>query len=178
MKDKMIILRTNSAADSTAADDARVSEEQVFKVAKRKAAEKERRTKKRNERPPPSEEEKTLPARPAKRIKSVVSRQRKTAGSSKGNVSKPNPISNSEAQTSKHFDPIDYTKPLNVILPSSPSSSSSSSEGTPFDYSTDTAEILRKSDKNLNKIQKNNPPKKKTPLKKTPQKTPFKFRCL
>jgi hypothetical protein len=103
----------------------------------------------------------------------VVSRQRKAAGSSKGNISKSNPVSNSEAQTPKQTSPIDYTKPLNVILPSS-SSSSSSSESTLSDYSTDTQEILRKSAKDLNKIKKNNKkktPLKKIPLKKAPQKT-------
>ncbi|WJX18703.1 NADH:ubiquinone reductase (H(+)-translocating) [Trifolium repens] len=158
----------NSAADDTAAIDERVSEEQVVRIAKRKAVEKERRTKKRNERPAATEEDQ--PVKAPKRIKTVVSRQRKTAGSSKGNVSEPNPVSNTEAQTS----PIDYTKPLKVILPCSPSSSSSS-EGTPSDYSTDTAELLRKSAKNLNKIQKKTPlkkaPLKRTPMKKTPKKT-------
>jgi hypothetical protein len=46
-----------------------------------------------------------------------------------------------------------------------PSSSSSSSESTLSDYSTDTAEILRKSAKNLKTIKGNN--KKKAPQKTT-----------
>jgi hypothetical protein len=106
----------NSAADDTFANDERVSEEQVVRIAKRKAVKNERRTKKRYERPAATEE--NQPVRAPKRIKSVVSRERKAAGTSKGNVSKPNPVSNSEAQT----PPIDYTTPLKVILPSSPSS--------------------------------------------------------
>ncbi|KAK2436293.1 hypothetical protein QL285_021295 [Trifolium repens] len=155
----------NSAA---ADDDERVSEEQGVEVAKRKAIEKEKRSKKRNERPAAIEEDQ--PVKVSKRLKSVVSGQKKAAGSSKGNVSKSNPISNSEAQTS----PIDYTKPLNVILPYS--QSSSSSESTLSNYSTDTQEVLRNSTKHLNKLKKNNPPKKKIPLKgthikKTPKKT-------
>jgi hypothetical protein len=69
----------DNADDATAADDTRVSEEQVVKIDEGKATEKERRSKKRNERPLPSEEEKTSPARPTKRIKSVVYRQKKVA---------------------------------------------------------------------------------------------------
>ncbi|KAK2450789.1 hypothetical protein QL285_009889 [Trifolium repens] len=88
----------------------------------------------------------------------------KAAGTSKGNVSEPNPISNSEAQT----PPIDYTKPLNVILPSP--QPLSSSESTSSDYSTDSSELLRKSSKYLNKTHKKTP-MKKAPFKRTLKKT-------
>ncbi|KAK2420575.1 hypothetical protein QL285_031286 [Trifolium repens] len=159
-----------SEDNSVTEDDERISEEQVARIAKRKAVEKERRTNKRNERPAAVEED--LPVRSPKRIKTVVSKK-KAAGTSKGNVSKPKTVSNAEAQT----PPIDYTEPLRVILPSPKpsSSSSSSSEGTSSDYSTDSSELLRKSSKNLNKIQKETPkkkiPLKRTPKKKTPKKT-------
>jgi hypothetical protein len=133
------------------------------------AAKKEKRTKKRNERPPPSEEEKTSPARPTKRIKSLASRQRKAADPSKGNISKPNADSTSKAQPLNPSPPIDYSKPLNVILPSpQPLSSSSSSEGTSSDYSTDSSELLRKSAKYLKKAQKETPKKTKN---KQPEET-------
>ncbi|KAK2403232.1 hypothetical protein QL285_052688 [Trifolium repens] len=136
--------------------------------AKAEAAEKEKRTKKRNERPPPSKEEKTSPARPTKRIKSLASRQRKVADPSKGNISKPNADSTSEAQPLNPSPSIDYTKPLNVILPSPQPLSSSSSEGTSSDYSTDSSELLRKSAKNLKKAQKETPKKTKN---KQPEET-------
>ncbi|KAK2444065.1 hypothetical protein QL285_015120 [Trifolium repens] len=146
-----------SEDNSATEDDERITEEQVAKIAKRKAVEKERRSKKRNERPAAAEEDQ--PVRATKRIKTVASKK-KVAGTSKGNVSKPKTISNSEAQT----PPIDYTEPLRVILPS-PQPLSSSSKGTFSDTSTDSSELLRKSSKHFNKIQK------ETPMKKTPEKT-------
>ncbi|KAK2422401.1 NADH:ubiquinone reductase (H(+)-translocating) [Trifolium repens] len=155
----------DQSEDSSATeDDERVTEEQIARIVQRKPVEKERRTKKRNDRPAAAEED--LPIRAPKRKKTVVSKQMKAVGTSKGNVSEPNPVSNSEAQT----PPIDYTKPLNVILPSPQPLSSSSSEGTSSDYSTDSSELLKKSSKYLNKTHKKTP-MKKAPLKMTPKKT-------
>ncbi|KAK2448968.1 hypothetical protein QL285_008207 [Trifolium repens] len=86
------------------------------------------------------------------------------------NVSEPNRVNNSESQE----PPIDYTKPLKVILPSPQPLSSSSSEGTYSDTSTDSSELHRKSTKNLNKHNKTTPvkkaPLKRTLIKKTPKK--------
>jgi hypothetical protein len=146
-------------------------------------AKKEKRTKKRYDRPPPSEEDQA-PARAAKRTKTRASKP-------SGKISKSNTRSIPIAQESisqpqpspipQNQNPftstIDMTKPLSMMLPNQTtatnllsSPSSSSPEGTPSDYSTDTAEILRKSSKHLNKLKKK-APMKKVPLKKTPKKT-------
>ncbi|KAK2382130.1 hypothetical protein QL285_069683 [Trifolium repens] len=135
-----------------------VTEEQVTKIAQRKAVQKERRSKKRNERPEEAEEDQSV--RAPKRKKTVVSKK-KAADTSKGNISKPNTDSVSNAQPLNQSPPIDFTKPINMIPPS-PQPSSSSSEGTSSDTSTDSLELIEK----LNKIQKEKS-KKKIPVKKT-----------
>ncbi|KAK2404216.1 hypothetical protein QL285_053580 [Trifolium repens] len=157
-----------SEDNSATEDDERVTEEQVAKIVQRKAIEKERRSKKRNERPATAEEDQ--PVRATKRIKTVVAKK-KVAGTSKGNISKPNADSTSEAQLLNPSSPIDYTKPLNKILPSPQllSSSSSSSEWTFSDTSTDSSELLIRFDK----FQKEKS-KKKIPVKRTPMKKPLK----
>jgi hypothetical protein len=169
----------DTGAERLAAEERAKAEAEAAKRALQ--AKKEKRTKKRNDRPHPSEEDQAS-VRPAKRTKTRAS---KPSGKiSKSNTSsipiaqnlpsQPQPPPISQKQTKPT---IDMTKPLSMMLPnqttattllSSPStspSSSSSSEGTPSDYSTDTAELLRKSFKHLNK------PKKKVPLKKVPLKT-------
>ncbi|KAK2374568.1 hypothetical protein QL285_075521 [Trifolium repens] len=135
-----------------------VTDEQVAKIAQRKAIQKERRSKKRNERPEDTEEDQ--PVRAPKRKKTVVSKK-KAADTSKGNISKPNTDSVSNAQPLNQSPPIDFTKPINMIPPS-PQPSSSSSEGTSSDTSTDSSELIEK----LNKIQKEKS-KKKIPVKRT-----------
>ncbi|KAK2354089.1 hypothetical protein QL285_091648 [Trifolium repens] len=151
--------KDQSEDNSATEDDERVTEEQVAKIVQRKAVEMERRSKKRNERPVDAEEDQ--PVRAPKKKKTVVSKT-KVADTSKGNISKPNADSTSEAQPLNPSPPIDYSKPLNVILPSpQPLSSSSSSEGTSSDYSTDSSELLRKSAKYLKKAQKETPKKTK-----------------
>ncbi|KAK2428868.1 hypothetical protein QL285_027353 [Trifolium repens] len=139
---------------SATEEDEQVTEEKLAKIAQRKAVGKERRSKKRNERPVATKDD--LPVRVPKRKKTAVSNP-KAAGTSKGNVSESNPVSNAEAQE----PPIDYTKPLNVVLPSPQHISSSSSEGTSSDTSTDSSELLRKSSKYLKKTQKKTPKKTK-----------------
>jgi hypothetical protein len=141
----------------------------VAKIVQRKAVEKERRSKKRNERPAAAEEDQ--PVRATKRIKTVVAKK-KADGTSKGNISKPNVDSTSEAQP-LNSSPIDYTKPLNVIPPSPQplSSSSSSSEGTFSDTSTDSSELLIRLDKFQKEKSKKKIPVKRTPMKKTLKKT-------
>ncbi|WJX51640.1 hypothetical protein P8452_37817 [Trifolium repens] len=158
-----------SEDNSATEDDERVTEEQVAKIIQRKAVEKERRSKKRNERPAAVEEDQ--PVRATKRIKTVVAKK-KAAGTSKGNISKPNADSTSEAQP-LNPSPIDYTKPLNVIPPSPQplSSSSSSSEGTFSDTSTDSSELLIRLDKLQKEKSKKKIPVKRTPMKKTLKKT-------
>ncbi|KAK2381188.1 hypothetical protein QL285_068815 [Trifolium repens] len=158
-----------SEDNSATEDDERVTEEQVAKIVQRKAVEKERRSKKRNERPAAAEEDQ--PVRATKRIKTVVAKK-KAAGTSKGNISKPNADSTSEAQP-LNPSPIDYTKPLNVIPPSPQplSSSSSSSEETFSDTSTDSSELLIRLDKFQKEKSKKKIHVKRTPMKKTLKKT-------
>ncbi|KAK2397023.1 hypothetical protein QL285_058647 [Trifolium repens] len=143
-----------------------VTEEQVTKIAQRKAVQKERRSKKRNERPEDAEEDQ--PVRAPKRKKTVVSKK-KAADTSKGNISKPNTDSVSNAQPLNQSPPIDFTKPINMIPPSpQPSSSpSSSSEGTFSDTSTDFSELLIRLDKLQKEKSKKKIPVKRTPMKKT-----------
>ncbi|KAK2356306.1 hypothetical protein QL285_093651 [Trifolium repens] len=151
--------KDQSEDNSATEDDERVTKEQVAKIVQRKAVEKERRSKKRNERSVDAEEDQ--PVRAPKKKKTVVSKT-KAADTSKGNISKPNADSTSEAQPLNPSPPIDYSKPLNVILPSpQPLSSSSSLEGTSSDYRTDSSELLRKSAKYLKKVQKETPKKSK-----------------
>ncbi|KAK2397478.1 hypothetical protein QL285_059047 [Trifolium repens] len=159
-----------SEDNSATEDDERVTEEQVAKIVQRKAVEKEMRSKKRNERPAAAEEDQ--PVRATKRIKTVVAKK-KVAGTSKGNISKPNADSTSEAQPLNPSSPIDYTKPLNEILPSPQllSSSSSSSEGTFSDTSTDSSELLIRFDKFQKEKSKKKIHVKRTPMKKTLKKT-------
>ncbi|KAK2450148.1 hypothetical protein QL285_009282 [Trifolium repens] len=138
-----------------------VTEEQMSKIAQRKAVEKGRRSKKRSERPAAAIED--LPVRAPKKKKTVVSKK-KAAGTSKGNISKPNTDSARDAQPLNQSPPIDFTKPLNVILPNPQpiSSSSSSSEGTLSDASIDSSEVIERFDK----VQKEKS-KKKIHVKKT-----------
>ncbi|WJX94404.1 hypothetical protein P8452_75823 [Trifolium repens] len=165
----------DNAANATAAEESvRIPENQEVK-AEVKAAEKadatkeERRSKKRNERPPASEEDK--PVRATKRTKSVAPRPPlKAASISKGNVSEPNTSSNFEAQAQNQPPPstsIDFTKPLRMIVPTSissdSSSSDSSSEGTLTDSSSETiSEIIKRAPKPKPKPKQ----KTKTPLPK------------
>ncbi|KAK2443308.1 hypothetical protein QL285_014422 [Trifolium repens] len=155
--------QVNSGAEGLATEENEgVTEEQLASIAQRKAAEKEKRTKKRNERSVDAEEDQ--PVRATKRKKTVV--KRKAADTSKGNASKPNTDSLSSAQPSKQSSPIDFTKPLKVVLPNPqpPSSSSSSSEGTLSDSSIDSTELLAKFDKLEKEKEKE---KKKKPVKKS-----------
>ncbi|KAK2374399.1 hypothetical protein QL285_075365 [Trifolium repens] len=147
-----------------------VTEEQVTKIAQRKAVQKERRSKKRNERPEIAEEDQ--PVRAPKRKKTVVSKK-KAADTSKGNISKPNTDSVSNAQPLNQSPPIDFTKPINMIPPSpQPSaSSSSSSERTSSDTNTDSSELIEKLDKIQKEKSKKNIPVKKT-LKKPKNNSP------
>ncbi|KAK2455903.1 hypothetical protein QL285_003318 [Trifolium repens] len=144
---------------SATEEDEQVTEKQLAKIAQRKAVVKEKRSKKRNERLAAAEED--IPVRAPKRKKTAVSKP-KAAGTSTGNVSEPNPVSNAEAQE----PPIDFTKPLNVILPSPQpsSSSSSSSEATLSNSSIDSNELIAK----LDRIEKGRAKKKKT-IKRTPK---------
>ncbi|KAK2362309.1 hypothetical protein QL285_087383 [Trifolium repens] len=143
-----------------------VTEEQVTKIAQRKAVQKERRSKKRNERPEDAGEDQ--PVRAPKTKKTVVSKK-KAADTSKGNISKPNTDSVSNAQPHNQSPPIDFTKPINMIPPSpQPSSSpSSSSEGTFSDTSTDSSELLIRLDQLQKEKSKKKIPVKRTPMKKT-----------
>ncbi|KAK2416178.1 hypothetical protein QL285_038597 [Trifolium repens] len=159
--------QVESGAEGLATEEnERVTEEQVTSIAQRKAVQKERRSKKRNERPVDAEEDQ--PVRAPKRKKRVVSKK-KAADTSKGNSSKPNTDSTSNAQPPKQSSPIDFTKPLSVVLPNpqpSSSSSSSSSEGTLSDSSIDSTELIAK----LDRIEKEKSKKKKT-TKKTTKRT-------
>jgi hypothetical protein len=94
--------------------------------------------------------------------------KKKAADTSKGNTSKPKTDSIPIAQSPKQSSPIDYTKPLSVVLPSSQSSSSSSSssEATLSNSSIDSDELISK----LDRIERERAKKKKT-IKRTPKKT-------
>ncbi|KAK2436073.1 hypothetical protein QL285_021087 [Trifolium repens] len=140
--------QVNSGAEGMATEENEgVTEEQLASIAQRKAVQKERRSKKRFERPADAEEDQDV--RVAKKKKTVVSK-RKAADTFKGNSSKPNTDSTSNAQTSKQPSPIDFTKPLSVVLPTpqpSSSSSSSSSEATLSDSSIDSTKLIAKLDR-------------------------------
>ncbi|KAK2367871.1 hypothetical protein QL285_081116 [Trifolium repens] len=157
--------QVNSGAEGLATEENEgITEEQLASIAQRKAVQKERRSKKRLDRPADAEEDQNV--RAAKKNKTVVSKK-KAADTSKGNSSKPNTDSISTAQPSKQPSPIDFTKPLNVVLPNpQPSSSSSSSEETLSDSSIDSTELIAK----LDRIEKEKA-KKKKPVKKTFKRT-------
>ncbi|KAK2422860.1 hypothetical protein QL285_033358 [Trifolium repens] len=137
------------------------------------AVQKERRSKKRNDRPSASEENQN-PAKPAKRIKTGASKPQ--GKFSKSNTSSiPVAQDNSEPQTStaqpsisqpSQTQPIDYTVPLNVVLPDSKPIPTSSS-----DTSTDSDEFIAKLIKETNKKQKQKVPPKKILFKRTTKKT-------
>ncbi|KAK2389564.1 hypothetical protein QL285_063190 [Trifolium repens] len=158
--------QVNSGAERLATEENEgITEEQLASIAQRKAVQKERRSKKRLDRPTDAEEDQNV--RAAKKKKTVVAKK-KAADTSKGNSSKSNTDSiftaqSSTAQPSKQPSPIDFTKPLNVVLPNpQPSSSSSSSEETLSDSSIDSTELIAK----LDRIEKEKA-KKKKPVKKT-----------
>ncbi|WJX57137.1 hypothetical protein P8452_42725 [Trifolium repens] len=156
------IKQVDNVVDKLATEEGEgITEEQMARIAQRKAVEKEMRSKKRSERPAAAIED--LPVRAPKKKKTVVSKK-KAAGTSKGNISKPNTDSANDAQPLNQSPPIDFTKPLNMVLPSPQpiSSSSSSSEGTLSDASTDSSELLERFDK----LQKEKS-KKKVHVKKT-----------
>ncbi|KAK2352409.1 hypothetical protein QL285_096401 [Trifolium repens] len=159
--------QVNSGAEGLATkENEGITEEQLASIAQRKDVQKERRSKKRLDRPADAEEDQNV--RAAKKKKTVVSKK-KAADTSKGNSSKPNTDSISTAQPSKQPSPIDFTKPLNVILPNrqpSSSSSSSSSEETLSDSSIDSTELIAK----LDRIEKEKA-KKKKPVKETLKRT-------
>ncbi|KAK2450833.1 hypothetical protein QL285_009929 [Trifolium repens] len=155
--------QVESCAEGMATEENKVvTEEQLASIAQRKAVQKEKRSKKRFERPADAEEDQNV--RAAKKKKTVVSK-RKAADTSKGNSSKPNTDSTSNAQTSKQPSPIDFTKPLSVVLPT-PQPSSSSSEETLSDSSIDITELIAK----LDRIAKEKA-KKKKPVKETLKRT-------
>ncbi|KAK2382847.1 hypothetical protein QL285_070360 [Trifolium repens] len=128
-------------------------------------AKKEKRTKKRNERPSSSGDDDNVPlsARiPIKKQKTVVSK--KAARTPKGNNSEPNTCSNSEAQNQPPSStPIDFTKPIRMIIPppissDSSSSSSSSSEGTLSDSSSESiSEVIKRAPEPKPKSPKSKP---------------------
>ncbi|KAK2428296.1 hypothetical protein QL285_026824 [Trifolium repens] len=158
------IEQVNSGAERLATErNEQITEEQLASIAQRKAAQKEKRSKKRFDRPADAEGDQHV--RAAKKAKTVASKKR-AADTSKGNTSKPNADSTSNAQPSKQASPIDFTKPLNVVLPSPQpsSSSSSSSEATLSDSSIDSNELIAK----LDRIEKERAKKKKT-IKRTPK---------
>ncbi|KAK2423368.1 hypothetical protein QL285_033824 [Trifolium repens] len=143
-----------------------VPEGQLASIAERTAAQKEKRSKKRQDRPVDAAAEGDHPVRAVKKAKTVVSKK-KVADSSKGNTSKPKTDSIPTAQSPNQSPPIDYTKPLSVVLPSPhSSSSSSSSEATLSNSSIDSDELISK----LDRIEREKAKKKKT-IKRTPKKT-------
>ncbi|KAK2436475.1 hypothetical protein QL285_021467 [Trifolium repens] len=156
--------QVDSEAERSAAEEkARMKAEATERALQDKM---EKRTKKRNDRPPASEKDQE-PAKPTKRIKTRASKP-------PGKSSKSNTCSIPVAQDFNSQPPpsipqkqtkstIDETKPLSMMLPNqttattclslpSSSSSSSSSEGTPSDYSSETAAIMRKSSRHMNKL--------------------------
>ncbi|WJX24598.1 hypothetical protein P8452_13686 [Trifolium repens] len=154
--------QVNSGAGGLATErNEQITEEQLASIAQRKAAQKEKRSKKRLDRPADAEGDQHV--RAAKKTKTVASKKR-AADTSKGNTSKPNADSTSNAQPSKQASPIDFTKPLSVVLPSPQPSSSSSSEATLSDSSIDSNELIAK----LDRIEKERAKKKKT-IKRTPK---------
>ncbi|KAK2443254.1 hypothetical protein QL285_014374 [Trifolium repens] len=142
---------------------------------------KEKRTKKRHDRPSASEEDQN-PAKPAKRLKTRASKPKGKISESntssipvaqvigsepqpsiaKPSISQP-PSSNNQTQ------PIDYTVPLSVVLPSVKPSSSSSS-----DTSTASDELIATLIRESNPKQKKTLTPKRTSFKKTTKKTTIK----
>ncbi|KAK2420751.1 hypothetical protein QL285_031451 [Trifolium repens] len=145
------------------------------------AVQKEKRTKKRHDRPSASEEDQN-PAKPAKRLKTRASKPKGKISESntssipvaqvigsepqpsiaKPSISQP-PSSNNQTQ------PIDYTVPLSVVLPSVKPSSSSSS-----DTSTASDELIATLIRESNLKQKKTLTPKRTSFKKTTKKTTIK----
>ncbi|KAK2422594.1 hypothetical protein QL285_033119 [Trifolium repens] len=142
---------------------------------------KEKRTKKRHDRPSASKEDQN-PAKPAKRLKTRASKPKGKISESntssipiaqvigsepqpsiaKPSISQP-PSSNNQTQ------PIDYTVPLSVVLPSVKPSSSSSS-----DTSTASDELIATLIRESNPKQKKTLTPKRTSFKKTTKKTTIK----
>ncbi|WJX57749.1 NADH:ubiquinone reductase (H(+)-translocating) [Trifolium repens] len=140
-----------------------VTEEQLASIAQRKAAQKEKRSKKRLDRSADADAEGDQHVRAVKKAKTVASKKK---AASKGTTSMPNTDSIPFAQSPKQSPPIDYTKPLSVVLPSPQPSSSSSSEATLSDSSIDSDELISK----LDRIARERAKKKKS-IKRTPKKT-------
>ncbi|WJX89979.1 hypothetical protein P8452_71926 [Trifolium repens] len=160
--------QVNSGAERLATEgNEQITEEQLASIAQRKAAQKEKRSKKRLDRPADADAEGDQHVRAVKKAKTVASKKR-AAETSKGNTSKPNTDSIPTAQSPKQSSPIDYTKPLSVVLPSPQpsSSSSSSSEATLSNSSIDSDELISK----LDRIERVRAKKKKT-IKRTPKKS-------
>ncbi|KAK2352151.1 hypothetical protein QL285_096466 [Trifolium repens] len=142
---------------------------------------KEKRTKKRHDRPSASEEDQNL-AKPAKKLKVRASKPKGKISESntssipvaqvigsepqlsiaKPSISQP-PSSNNQTQ------PIDYTVPLSVVLPSVKPSSSSSS-----DTNTDSDELIATLIRESSLKQKKTLTPKRTSFKKTTKKTTIK----
>ncbi|KAK2451200.1 hypothetical protein QL285_010271 [Trifolium repens] len=165
--------QVNSGAEGLATErNEEITEEQLANIAQRKAAQKEKRSKKRLDRPAGAEEDQHV--RAAKKTKTVASK-RKAADTSKGKSSKPNTDSIHTAQPPKQPSPIDFTKPLNVVLPcpQPSSSSSSSSEGTLSDSSIDSTELIAKLDRIEKEKAKSKKPVKKTLKKPVKQSIPI-----
>ncbi|KAK2435509.1 hypothetical protein QL285_020562 [Trifolium repens] len=140
-----------------------VTEEQLASIAQRKAAQKEKRSKKRLDKSADADAEGDQHVRAVKKAKTVASKKK---AASKGNTSMPNTDSIPFAQSPKQSPPIDYTKPLSVVLPSPQPSSSSSSEATLSNSSIDSDELISK----LDRIERERAKIKKT-IKRTPKKT-------
>ncbi|KAK2416431.1 hypothetical protein QL285_038826 [Trifolium repens] len=160
--------KMNSCAEGLATErNEQIPEGQLASIAKRTAAQKEKRSKKRQDRPADAAAEGDHHVRAVKKAKTVASKK-KAADTSKGNTSKPKTDSIHSAQSPNQSSPIDYTKPLSVVLPSSQSSSSSSSssEATLSNSSIDSDELISK----LDRIKRERAKKKKT-IKRTPKKT-------
>ncbi|KAK2444441.1 hypothetical protein QL285_015468 [Trifolium repens] len=145
------------------------------------AVQKEKRTKKRHDRPSASEEDQN-PAKPAKRVKVRASKPKgKISESNTSSIpvaqdigSEPQPSidkpSTSQPPSSNNqTQPIDYTVPLSVVLPSVKPSSSSSS-----DTSTASDELIATLIRESNLKQKKTLTPKRTSFKKTTKKTTIK----
>jgi hypothetical protein len=150
----------NNEAESGAEGSASEDGEEAEAAQRALQAKQERRSKKRNERP---SDKSQVAARPAKKPRTKAAKPSK--------ISTTNTCSTSIAQGSKtpptisqqHQIPptIDTTKPVSMILPgqqkqtllvhSSPTSLSASSDSTPSEYSTDTAAAIRASTRHTNK---------------------------
>jgi hypothetical protein len=150
----------NNEAESGAEGSASENREETEAAQRALQAKQERRSKKRNERP---SDKSQVAARPAKKPRTKAAKPSK--------ISTTNTCSTSIAQGSKtpptisqqHQIPptIDTTKPVSMILPgqqkqtllvhSSPSSLSASSDSTPSEYSIDTAAAIRASTRHTNK---------------------------